>query len=58
MSLSLNLGFVGNPESSLLVTSGPDRRSFDIKTNKIDLKQPLGIVLKMNDGFLLKAVTH
>ncbi|MBI5470992.1 MAG: glycoside hydrolase family 97 catalytic domain-containing protein [Ignavibacteriae bacterium] len=55
--LSLNLGFVGKPESSILITSGADSRSFEVRTNKIDPKQPLGIVLEANDGFMLKVAS-
>ena len=56
--LSLNLGFIGNSESSMRITCGAGSRSFEICTDWIDVKQPLKIVMKSNDGFLLKLLTE
>lgn len=53
-TLEINLGFIENPISVLIITGGNDNRSFQITSKKIDTSRPLKISLKPNDGFLYR----
>jgi hypothetical protein len=53
-TLEINLGFIENPISALIITGGKDNRSFQIISKKIDTSRSLEISLKPNDGFLYR----
>jgi hypothetical protein len=54
--LNINLNFIKNIKSSLIVTSGDDNRTFEMKFEKIHTSVPLNLDLKPNDGFLIRLV--
>jgi hypothetical protein len=56
--LDVDLGFIGNPKASLLVTSGADGRSFTIENATVDVTKPMKILLKPNDGFLFRILVE
>ena len=53
-NLELNIQFIGNVASCLMITGGESNRSFKIENKDIDTSIPLKIVLKPNDGFLFR----
>jgi alpha-glucosidase len=56
-TVQLDLGFVGTPTASLLVTCGPTDRSFEVRKQCLEITQPLRINLRANDGFLCRIRT-
>jgi hypothetical protein len=56
--LECNLGFIKNPVTSVLITSGVSSRTFGIDKEKIDISRPLRIAMKSQDGFLLRISTQ
>jgi hypothetical protein len=52
--LDVNLGFIRNPKSGLLVTSGADGRSFALENATGDVTRSRNILLKPDDGFLFR----
>jgi hypothetical protein len=53
-NLELNLGFINNPSTGLLISGGADGRSFMISDTIPDLTRPLSIPVKSNDGFIYR----
>ena len=56
-TLEVNLGFIGSPTGSVLITCGANDRSFDIRRENLDRTRPLKIGLRPHDGFLYQIRT-
>ncbi len=53
-SINLDLSFLKDAKTGVLITDGSDNRSFDMQKIPITPKKPLGIKLKGNGGFVIR----
>jgi alpha-glucosidase len=53
-TVNLDLSFLKNSKTGVLITDGIDNRSFDMQKITIPPDKPLGIKIKGNGGFVLK----
>lgn len=57
-TVSIPPRFLGNVDASILLTSGIDRRSFEISRRSVKSERALDISLKPNDGFVLRVTEN
>ncbi len=53
-NINLNLSFLKNNKTGVLITDGEDNRLFSMQNIKVGPTKPLGIKLKGNGGFVIK----
>ena len=53
-NINLDLSFLKDTKTGMLITDGSDNRSFDMQKITITTEKPLGIKLKGNGGFVIK----
>ncbi len=51
--VSIPPDFFSNAEGTILITSGPDNRSWEVSRTGVRMERALDILLKPNDGFLI-----
>ena len=55
-NLNIELPFLKDTKTGMLITDGADNRSFDMQTITLIPGKPLAITLKGNGGFVIKLV--